>query len=207
MYWLPEPPAGTQVCGGFDGSEVSDFTVIKLESVDGLIFTPRWGPDRLPTIWDPAQHEGRIPRQQVSIAWAEIVDRYAVSRVYCDPGFHDETSWDTAIEEWAAEYNDSETQFVPWPTTSITRMFPAVRRFESDLRGGAIRHDGCLITTAHMRNARKLVKRAEMYTLGKPARNLKIDCSVTSVLAHEAAADARAEGWGVTEPTYFRLPR
>lgn len=46
------------------------------------------------------------------------------------------------------------------------------------------------------------------YVLTKPDRDRKIDAAVTTVLAHEAAADARATGWS-TEPTetYFRLPR
>ena len=42
LPWLPEPPEGTKVCLGFDGSETSDFTVIKAETIDGLLFTPRW---------------------------------------------------------------------------------------------------------------------------------------------------------------------
>lgn len=182
------------MCGGFDGSAVSDFTAIKLETFDGLIFTPRFGPDRLPTIWDPTLSDGHIPRPQVRVAWEDVLERYDVERVYCDPGFHDETSWETEIEEWAARWG--EERFVAWPTNSLSRMFPAVRRFESDLKSGAITHDGCPITTSHMRNARKLLKRQDVYTLGKPAQNLKIDAAVTSVLAHEAAADARAAGWG-----------
>ena len=42
----------------------------------------------------------------------------------------------------------------------------------------------------------------------RPGGPRKIDAAVTTVLAHEAAADARATGWS-TEPTetYFRLPR
>lgn len=207
MYWLPEPPPGTQVCGGFDGSEVSDFTAIKLETIDGLIFTPRWGPDGLPAIWDPSQHDGHIPRPQVRAAWEAVLERFDVERVYCDPGFHDETSWETEIEEWASAWNtDAKPIFVAWPTNSLSRMFPAVRRFESDLKSGEISHDGCPITTAHMRNARKLLKRQDVYTLGKPAQNLKIDAAVTSVLAHEAAADARAAGWGTkTDSRMFVL--
>lgn len=203
MLWLPNPPDGTQVCGGFDGSESSDFTAIKLETIDGLIFTPRYGPDRLPAIWNPEQWDGSIPRRQVRVAWEEIVTRYRVERVYCDPGFHDETSWETEIEDWAAEWGDEV--FVQWPTNQINRMFPAVRRFESDLRGGVLSHDGCPITAAHMRNARKLPKPGDKYTLAKPANHLKIDCAVTSVLAHEAACDARAAGWADTGPSIIFL--
>lgn len=127
------------------------------------------------------------------MAWAELVERYELRRVYCDPGFHDETSWESEIESWAAEWGDEV--FVPWPTNSITRMYPAVRRFEADLRDRLITQDGCPITAAHMRNCRKIAARADRYTLGKPSLHQKIDAAVTSVLAHEAASDERAAGW------------
>lgn len=191
--WLPNPPPGTSCAGGFDGSENSDFTVIKLETRDGLIFTPRYGPDERPTIWNPLEWGGRIPRGEVRAAWDELVERYDLRRIYCDPGFHDETSWESEIEAWATRHG--EEVFVPWPTNSLQRMWPAVRRFESDLAGGQIRQDGCPITTTHMRNTRKIAKTMDRYTLGKPSQHQKIDAAVTSVLAHEAAADERAAGW------------
>lgn len=198
MLWLPEPPPGTKVCGGFDGSENSDLTAIRLETIGGLIFTPRYGPDREPTIWDPAKWDGLIPRQQVRVAWAELRERYDFTgaRVYCDPGFHDETSWESEIEAWDAEHGPD--LFIPWPTNQIGRMYPAIKRTEADLASGVLKHDGCPITTGHVRNARKIAKGSDKYTLGKPAQHLKIDSAVTTVLAHEAAADARAAGWGAS---------
>lgn len=191
--WLPNPPDGTEVAGGFDGSENDDHTAIKLETREGLLFTPRYGPDRRPTIWNPAEFGGRIPRDQVHVAWAEINSRYKLRRAYCDPGFHDESSWETEIEQWALEYG--EEVFVPWPTNQLGRMYPALTRFVADLRTGLLKHDGCPITTTHVGNARKVAKGADRYILGKPAQTQKIDAGVTSVLAHEAAADLRAEGW------------
>lgn len=189
--WLPNPPAGTSVCGGFDGSELDDWTVIKLETKDRHIFTPRWGADRRPTIWRPSEHNGRIPRGQVRAAWAEIVETYDVRRVYCDPGFHDETSWESEIEDWASEHGDEV--FLPWPTTSTQRMFAAIRRFEADLL--TVTQDGCPTTSAHMRNARKVYGRTRTYMLAKPSNHQKIDAAVTTVICHEAAADERAAGW------------
>lgn len=198
--WLPSPERGTSICAGFDGSEMDDWTAIKAETREGLIFTPRYGPDRRPTIWNPRDFDGRIPRGQVHAAWAEIVDTYDLRRAYCDPGFHDETSWETEIEEWAVEWPhlDGNPRFLPFPTTSAQRMYPAIRRLESDLP--TITHDGCPITLAHMRNARKILARTgRTYTLGKPAAHQKIDAAVTTVLAHEAAADERAAGWVIED--------
>ncbi|RZT87470.1 hypothetical protein EV383_4395 [Pseudonocardia sediminis] len=186
--------ASTPVCAGFDGSENSDFSVIRLETLAGFQFTPRYGPDRLPTIWDPAEWGGRIPRDQVLVAWTEIVDTFTLERAYCDPGFHDETSWETEIEQWARMWG--EERFLPWPTNQIGRMYPALTRFVADLKTGELSHDGCPVTATHMGNARKIAKSADRYILGKPSQMQKIDCAVTSVICHEAAADARAAGWG-----------
>lgn len=198
MSWLPPPDPGTSVCGGFDGSESDDWTAIKLETREGYIFTPRYGPDLRPTIWRPKDWPNdRIPRGQVHAAWAEINDTYNLRRAYCDPGFHDETSFETEIEEWDVEWGPDV--FVAFPTTSPQRMFPAIRRMESDLKW--ITHDGCPITEAHMRNARKIMARTgRTYTLGKPSHHQKIDAAVTTVLCHEAAADERAAGWVIKKP-------
>lgn len=201
--WLPPPPDGTQVCGGFDGSESDDWTAIKLETREGYIFTPRYGPDRRPAIWNPKdpQWGGKIPRHEVRAAWAEIVATFDLRRAYCDPGFHDETSYETEIEEWALEWpleDGRAERFVSFPTTSEQRMYAAIRRIESDLRW--LTHDGCPITETHMRNARKIMSRNGIrYRLGKPAHHQKIDAAVTTVLAHEAAADERAAGWVVED--------
>lgn len=198
--WLPSPPPTTSIAAGFDGSEFDDWTVIKAETREGLIFTPRYGADRRPTIWNPKDWGGRIPRGEIHAAWSEINDTYDLRRAYCDPGFHDETSYETEIEEWAVEFG--EDKFISFPTTSAQRMYPAIRRLESDL--ASLTHDGCPITTAHMRNARKIMARSgRTYTLGKPAHHQKIDAAVTTVLAHEAAADLRADGWA--EPVDTRM--
>lgn len=192
--WLPNPPDGTPACGGFDGSLNDDHTAIRLETVEGFQFTPRYGPDKRPTIWNPREWGGSIPRGQVSAAWAELRRRYRLKRVYCDPGFHDERSWETEIEEWDREHGPG--LFIPWPTNQINRMYPAIRRFEADLAEGTLTHDGCPITTTHIGNARKIATKAgDRYILGKPSPQQKIDAAVTSVICHEAACDARADGW------------
>lgn len=200
--WLPDPPDGTAVCGGMDGSENDDYTCIKLETRAGYIFTPRYGPDARPTIWNPAEWGGRIPRGEVKVAFKEINERYELARVYADPGFHDESSWETEIEDWDQEFGPDK--FVPWPTNQVNRMYPALRRFEADLP--KITHDGCPLTESAMRNARKFAKSGDRYVLGKPSQKQKIDAAVTSVLAHEAACDMRAEGWAEKQHRmiYFR---
>jgi len=124
----------------------------------------------------------------VHAAWAEIAETYRLQRVYCDP-----PKWDTDIEKWAREHGDDV--FVDWPTYRERPMNAALERFVTDLNTGALTHDGCPITTAHVANARKLANKADRYILGKPSQAQKIDAAVTSVICHEAAADARAAGW------------
>lgn len=176
------------MCGGFDGASVSDCTVIKLETSDGLLFTPRYGPDRRPTIWNPAEWGGKTPRSEVDAAWAEVNDTYSLERVYCDP-WH----FTSEIGVWARLYG--EGKFIEWHTNRDRVMHEALELLVTDLATRAVRHDGCPITTQHVANARKLARPGSRYVLGKPSPMQKIDAGMGSVLAHKAAVDARADGW------------
>lgn len=187
--WLPNPDPGTQICVGFDGSENDDWTALQCETFDGLTFTPRYGPDQVPAVWNPDEHGGQIPRDQVHVAVAELFDRYRVSRMYCDP--HD---WYSEIGEWSIEYGDSHV--FEWPTNKVGRMYPEIRRFETDLAQGRIQHDGCPLAERSAANAKKVAKFNQQYVLGKPSNHQKIDVIMARILAHTAAADAREAGWG-----------
>lgn len=189
MVWLPNPVPGSQVCLGFDGSESDDFTAIQAETLDGFTFTPRYGPDQRPTIWNPAEWGGSIPRGEVHAAVDELFERYSVERMYCDP--HD---WYSEIGDWALKYGDNHV--FEWPTNQVSRMFPEIRRFEIDLAQSRISHDGCPIVTVHAANAKKIAKPGQKYVLGKPANHQKIDAIMARILAHTAAADALEAGWG-----------
>lgn len=193
--WLPNPPDGTPVCGGFDGSENNDWTALRCETIDGLQFTPRYGPDRRPAIWDPAEWNGRIPRGEVHAAIAEVFGRYDVARLYADP-----QDWRSEIGEWALEYG--EEHVFEWATNRPRQMYSAIRRFEIDLLS-RITQDGCPITTTHIGNARKVPKPGDIYVLGKPTDHQKIDAGIASIICHEAAADARSAGWEATDGRMF----
>lgn len=187
--WLPPPPEGTQICVGFDGSENDDWTALKAETIDGIIFTPRYGPDRRPTIWRPEEWGGRIPRDEVDVAMDEVHETYEVERGYFDP-----EGWYSEIGDWSQRHGDE--MIFEWHTNQIKRMYAAIRRFETDLASGRIEHDGCPLTITAMANAKKVAKPGQKYVLGKPENHQKIDPAMASILAHEAASDARAKGWG-----------
>lgn len=182
-----------QVCLGFDGSLNNDWTAIRAETHAGWQFTPTYGPDLRPTIWDPAQWGGEIPRGEVRAAVDELFSTYKVERSYWDP-----EDWDTEIDNFALEHGAERV--LVWRTNRVTQMYEAIRRTETDLITGALTHDGCPITAVHVANARKVAKPGQKYVLGKPTDQQKIDAAMASILAHEAAADARMAGWVADKP-------
>lgn len=196
MHWLPEPPPGTAVALGFDGSETSDWTGIRAETMtDGYMFTPRWGSRG--TLWDPAQHGGRIPRAEVDAAVDELFERFSVVRMLCDPPL-----WPTEIEAWQQRHGDA---VLPFETYRPVQMHAALERFRTDLIEGRMTHDGCPDTARHMANAKISQRKDSRYVLTKPDHRgvQKIDAAMMTVLAHEAAAQARAAGWSDEPEEHF----
>ena len=183
-----EVARGERVAVGFDGSRSGDWTALRVETVDGYRFTPTYGPDSRPTFWNPEEWGGRIPRGEVNAAVSEIFDRYSVARMYVDP-----RHWETQADAWAAEYGDDVV--VTWPTNQIGRMFDALVRFLEDSTDGLTTHSDDSTAKVHALAARKVAKPGDKYILGKPAETQKFDILMADVLAHEAAADQRTEGW------------
>lgn len=197
MEWLPNPPDGTMVSLGFDGSDVEDWSALRAETIDGFQFTPRYGPDKRPTIWNPADWGGETPRLEVHAAVDELWRRYDVKFFYCDP-----FGWASEVGEWFAKYGDK--QVLEWRTNRPRLMFEEIRRFETDLASGRFTHDGCPLTAAAMDNAVRAARPNDTYILAKPAGQVhrKIDPVIASVLAHTAAADAHEKGWNKAEVEY-----
>ena len=124
--------------------------------------------------------------------------RYKVARLYVDP-----RHWETQADEWAIEHG--EDVVVLWPTNQVSRMHDALVRYLEDSAERLTTHDTDEVVKAHALNARKVAKAGERYILGKPAEHQKIDVLMADVLAHEAAADQRAEGWSDSGPSIFFL--
>jgi hypothetical protein len=182
-------PAGTSVVGGFDGSDVDDWSAIRLQTADGYQFTPVYGPDRRPCIWNPAEHNGQVPRLEVRAAWDEITETFHLVRAYLDP-----PDWKTEIDDLAATYG--EKVFIRWETYRIAQMHAALLRLHNDVvkDGATFTHDGDPIVATHVRNARKLARSGQKYILGKPSQQQKIDCVMSAALCNEAAGDVTAAG-------------
>ncbi|MFF4417081.1 hypothetical protein ACFYY8_31560 [Streptosporangium sp. NPDC001559] len=184
-----EVPDGSLIVLGMDGSDSDDWTGIRAETADGYQFTPTFGPDKQPTIWDPAEYGGQVPRLEVAAAFDELMARYKVVRAYIDP-----PGWTSEIDAWAEQYGDKVV--IRWATYRIVQMHAANERLLTDVNksDSGFTHDGCPQTAIQIRNARKAPRPGERYVLAKPSQGQKIDLTVSSVLTHEAAGDATAAG-------------
>lgn len=182
-----EVPRGTPVVLAMDGSDVDDWTAIRAETEDGYQFTPTYGPEgfELPTIWNPADWGGQVPRLEVAAAVAHLMSYFEVVRFYIDPPY-----WPTEIDAWAAEYG--EKKVIRWATLRPLHMQAAAERLHTDVTkaDATFTHDGCLITTPHIEATHKAPRPGKRYVLTKPEDGRKIDAAVTSILCHEAAGDA-----------------
>ncbi|MEV7599875.1 hypothetical protein AB0O91_21075 [Kitasatospora sp. NPDC089797] len=190
----PTPPPGTRIVLGFDGSDLDDWSAFRAETLDGYQWTPTYSSLRLPTIWDPREWGGQVPRLEVAAALDELMRTFDVVRLYCDPPY-----WETEIDEWADRYGD---RVVRWATYRIAQMHAAAERLLTDVtKGGTgFRHDGCQATSAHIGNARRAARPGDRYVLRKASTAQKIDVAVVSILVHEAAGDAVAAGLARTDP-------
>ncbi|WP_058120559.1 hypothetical protein [Actinobaculum massiliense] len=186
---------GEKIALGFDGSRSDDWSALRAETLDGYRFTPTYGPDSRPTYWNPKEWpDGRIPRGEVDAAIQELFAHYDVARFYIDP-----RHWETQADTWAGMYG--EDRVVQWPTNQVRRMFEALSRFLEDSYEGITTHDADPTAREHALHARKVAKPGDQYILGKPAEHMKIDILMADILAHEAASDMRALGWGQATDT------
>lgn len=186
----PRPvPDGSAAVLAFDGSDVDDWTGIRLETGDGYQWTPVFGPDKQPCVWNPAEYGGQVPRLEVDAAVRELYDRYDILRGYFDPPY-----WETEIDQWAEDLG--ERKVIRWYTSRIGRMHPASERLLTDVTkaDATFTHDGCEVTARHIVNARKSPRPSQRYVLAKPGDAQKIDMGVVSVICHQAAGDALAAG-------------
>ncbi|WP_017616377.1 hypothetical protein [Nocardiopsis salina] len=193
-----EVPRGTRVVLGFDGSDIDDHTALRAETLDGHQFTPVYGPDQAPTIWNPADYPGgQVPRLEVDAALDELMRRFDVVRLYADPPY-----WETEVDEWVDRYG--ERRVIRWHTRRVVQMHAAAERLRTDVLKAdtGFTHDGCELTADHIANARTAARPGDRYVLRKASDQQKIDAAVTSVLAHEAAMDTIAAGLARKRKTY-----
>jgi hypothetical protein len=196
-------PDGTAIVLALDGSDTDDWTAIRAQTRDGYQFTPLYGPLQLPTIWDPLEHGGQVPRLEVRDAVRWLMKHFMVARFYIDP-----PGWSTEADEWAAEFG--EKIVIRWYTQRLIQMHAAAERLLTDISKAesTFTHDGCAVTTAHVEAAHREPRPSNRYVLCKPEDGRKIDAAVTSILCDEAAGDVTAGGlWPVKKSRIITVYR
>jgi hypothetical protein len=84
MSWLPNPPDGTEICLGFDGSDVDDWTAIRAETFEGFQFTPRFLGTGRRSGTRPSTTTTASP-DEVHAAVEEMFERFRVDPVLLRP--------------------------------------------------------------------------------------------------------------------------
>jgi phage terminase large subunit-like protein len=172
-----QPPPGTRVWLGFDGSYSGDSTALVGVTDDLHVFVVG--------CWEnPGRAGWRVPRQQVKDKVAEAFDTWRVVEMLCDPPY-----WGAEIAEWVAQYRSRVVEF---PTFSRARMAPACTTFYSAVLEGALSHDGDPRLARHVANA--VVKSSPLgdyITKADKDSPAKIDLAVAAVIAYSAASSAR----------------
>ena len=189
----------TRITVGFDGSDIDDWTAFRAETLDGYQFTPTYGPNKQPTVWNPADSpDGQVPRLEVSAALDEIMRRFDVALVYADPPY-----WESEVDAWVEKYG--EKRIIRWQTRRIVQMHAAAERLRTDVlkKDSTFWHDGCELTADHIANTRMAARPGDRYVLRKASPTQKIDITIPSVLAHEAAGDAVAAGLARIKRNYI----
>jgi hypothetical protein len=183
-------PKSVPVCLGFDGSDVDDWSAIRLETLGMHQFTPL---DSLGqrTVWNPRVYpEHRIPRLEVMAAFDEIFSNYEIVRAYMDPPL-----WMSEVSALQGKYGDKVV--IEWPTYRTKPMHAALERFKTDLINptSGLSLDDDPDAADHFRNAVMRARPGQTYILGKASETQKIDITMSGVLAHEAVCDVIASGW------------
>lgn len=184
---------GRRVTLGFDGARRRDSTVLVACDVES-------GHQVVAGAWErPAQagDEWEVPEDEVDQVVEDAFERWQVWRLYGDPPY-----WETALDRWAGHYG--RERVVRWWTNRLKATAFALRAWQTDMRPGAMSHDGDELLARHIANAVKHRTRMrdadgeELWVIRKDSRDSprKIDAAMAAVLAWTARRDAIRAGGG-----------
>ncbi|PVB58090.1 Bacteriophage protein [Mycobacteroides abscessus subsp. abscessus] len=189
--WGPIPD-GAFVTAGFDGARFRDATALTITDIET-------GRQMLLGCWERPDNaeDWEIPEDEVTDLVTDMMSRYEVWRMYCDP-----PHWTETVASWAARFPD---QVVEWFTQRKTPMAAAVRAYVEAIDSGIVTYgenawQETLIK--HMGNAGrhelKLLddQGAPLWILQKQDGRLedKFDAAMSAVLSWTACVDARRSG-------------
>lgn len=197
-------PDGAFVAAGFDGARWRDATALTITDI-------ATGRQMLLGCWERPEdvEEWEVPADEVSDLVADMMSRYEVWRLYCDPPW-----WYETVASWAARWPG---RVLEWHTQVKSKMIPALLAYVEAIDSGIVTYgsnpwlDNLI---RHLGNS----GRKELKTLdadGRPQWILqkqdgrledKIDAAMSAVLSWTACVDARREG-AKPKPKYSYAPR
>lgn len=169
-----EPPQGTKVWLGFDGSYSGDSTALMGCTNEGHLFVAG--------CWEnPGKKGWRVPRDEVNDTVISAMDYWDVRELVCDPPY-----WEREIAEWSSRWPDKVTEF---PTYSRARMAPATTAFFAAVMDKRLTHNGDKRLARHVSNCVvKASPQGDVITKADKDSPAKIDLAVAAVLAHSRAS-------------------
>lgn len=201
---VPESiPDGAFVTAGFDGARFRDATALTVTDI-------ATGRQQLLGCWERPEfvEDWEVPEDEVTDLVADMMGRYQVWRMYCDP-----PHWTEAVASWAARWPD---QVIEWHTVRKAQMASAVRAYAEAIDSGLVtfaENPWRDILLRHMGNAGRRELRIlddegkPLWTLKKQDGRLedKFDAAMAAVLSWVACVDARRDGAKPRRKAY--LPR
>jgi hypothetical protein len=197
----PEIPDGAFVAAGFDGARFRDATALTITDI-------ATGRQMLLGCWERPEidEEWEVPVDEVNDLVREMMARFDVWRLYCDPPY-----WWETVASWAALWPD---RVIEWHTMVKSKIIPALMAYVDAIDTGTVtfagnRHLETLLQ--HLGHAsRKQLKTVD--DQGRPHWILqkqdgrmedKIDAAMSSVLSWAACVDARRDGAKPRPKTYM----
>jgi hypothetical protein len=183
---------GAFITAGFDGARFKDATALAITDIST-------GRQMVLGCWERPENddEWTVPEDEVSAQVEEMMSRFDVWRMYCDP-----PHWTETVASWAAKYPD---RVIEWHTMRKRPMADAARIYAEAVESGLVtyglnRWRPKLVEHFGHAGRRELTITDEqgqpLWTLQKQDGRLedKFDAAMAAVLSWQACIDARREG-------------
>lgn len=188
-------PDGAFVTAGFDGSRWRDATAVVVTEI-------ATGRQMLLGCWERPENveEWEVPEHEVTALVVDMMSRFEVWRMYCDPW-----GWDSTIAAWAGRFPDRVVEWAVGGGGSLRRVAAATQGYSDALATG----DAVLAANVwrpkfveHMGHAgRRELKLVDdtgqpLWVMQKQDGRLadKFDAAMAGMLSWEACVDARRDG-------------
>ena len=185
-------PPGNLITAGFDGARFRDATAIVLTDVQSGLQN-LWQLWERPEVWDEDELGAwEIDEAEVTASVEEMMTRYKVWKMYCDP-----PHWTETVGSWESKWPDRVEE---WWTNRNRPMAEAIRAYVEAIDSGQVTHDGDPELLRHIANAgRKDVKIVDdagrpLFILNKQRLDRKFDAAMAAVLSWKARLDALRKG-------------